>query len=331
MSNKLSILFIILITFVITLFVTKKLIKILTRKRIGQKILEIGPSWHKCKEGTPTMGGLSFIIAFIFAFLCYAVLLALNGDKGEILPLISIVIFALLNCLVGIIDDLAKIKKRKNEGLKPASKLILQAVSAIILLTSLSLLGIVDTVIKIPFLGVSWDLGIFYYVIAFFVICGFINAVNLTDGIDGLASSVSLTSGIFICVVAVTMVHSHSLVLIGSTIIGVSFAFLFFNLHPAKIFMGDTGSLFLGALIVGASFFTSNFLIIVFYGFIFLCEAVSVMLQVTFFKISKGRRIFKMTPLHHHFEKSGWSEMKIVSIFTLINAIFCILAYLSLI
>lgn len=277
------------------------------------------------------MGGLSFIIAFIFAFLCYAVLLALNGDKGEILPLISIVIFALLNCLVGIIDDLAKIKKRKNEGLKPASKLILQAVSAIILLTSLSLLGIVDTVIKIPFLGVSWDLGIFYYVIAFFVICGFINAVNLTDGIDGLASSVSLTSGIFICVVAVTMVHSHSLVLIGSTIIGVSFAFLFFNLHPAKIFMGDTGSLFLGALIVGASFFTSNFLIIVFYGFIFLCEAVSVMLQVTFFKISKGRRIFKMTPLHHHFEKSGWSEMKIVSIFTLINAIFCILAYLSLI
>ena len=277
------------------------------------------------------MGGISFVIAFFFAFLCCALLLAFEKNKSEFLTVISIALFVLLNSLVGLIDDLAKIKKNKNEGLKPIGKLMLQAVSALIFLASFKFNNLINTTIKIPFLNLEYDLGIIYYIFAFFAICGFINAVNLTDGIDGLASSVSLTSGIFICVVAITLIQSKSLALIGATIIGSCFAFLIFNLHPAKIFMGDTGSLFLGALIISSSVLIENFILIVLYGFVFICEAFSVILQVLYFKISKGKRLFKMAPLHHHFEKSGWRETKIVLLFTFINGLSCILAYFSLI
>ena len=329
MDNKLNLIIIILITFFVTLLVTKKLISVLTKKKIGQKILEIGPNWHKSKEGTPTMGGLSFVVAFISSSFVYIALLICQGKTSKILSILIVVIFALINSLVGIVDDVAKIKKNKNEGLKPLGKLMLQSISAIILLCGLGFSGRLDTVIKIPFFNIQYDIGIFYYFIAFLVICGFINAVNLTDGIDGLASSVSLTSGVFICGISVMLVESEGLILLGSTIVGVTFAFLFFNLHPAKIFMGDTGSLFLGALIVGSAFLMNNILLLVLYGFVFLCEAISVILQVLFFKISGGKRLFKMAPLHHHLEKSGWSEMKIVIAFTLVNALFCIFAYAS--
>ena len=331
MSIKLNIMIVALISFFVTLLITKRLIKVFNKKEIGQKILDIGPNWHKSKEGTPTMGGISFIIAFICAFLYCIVVLIIEKNKAEILTAISIVVFVLLNSLIGLIDDLAKIKKNKNEGLKPIGKLTLQALSAVIFLACLKFSNSINTIIKIPLINFEQDLGFLFYVVAFFVICGFINAVNLTDGIDGLASSVSLTSGVFICVVAITIIQTKGLALVGGTIIGSLFAFLIYNLHPAKIFMGDTGSLFLGALIVSTSFLMENLLIIIFYGFVFICEAISVILQVLFFKITKGKRLFKMAPLHHHLEKSGWSESKIVVTFTFINAIGCILAYFILI
>ena len=330
MNNKIEFLIMLIVTFVTTLLLIKRLINVFSKRKIGQKILEIGPSWHKNKNGTPTMGGLSFVIAFILTFFVYLIMLLVSGRNEEIFPVLIVVIFVLINAFVGIIDDLSKIKKDKNEGLKPLSKLLFQGISAILLLAGLTLTHKINTILKIPFLDVEYDIGFFYYFIGFFVICGFINATNLTDGIDGLASSVSLTSGVLISAISMIYTTVEGLGFVGATIIGVTFAFLFFNLHPAKIFMGDTGSLFLGSLIVCASFLINNPLLILLYGFIFLCEAISVILQVTIFRITKGKRLFKMAPLHHHLEKSGFSEMKIVVTFTLINSAFCILAYVSL-
>ena len=329
MDNKIEFLIMLFIAFIVTLLVTKELIKFFTKKKIGQKILEIGPSWHKDKNGTPTMGGLSFVIAFIVAFLVKIILLIINGRNEEILSTLIVILFVLINAFVGVIDDLAKIKKDKNEGLKPLSKLLFQGISAVLLLAGLTFTNKINTILKIPFLNLEYDIGFFYYVLGFFLICGFINATNLTDGIDGLASSVSLTSGVLISAISMMLTNLEGLGFIGAIIVGVTFAFLFYNLHPAKIFMGDTGSLFLGAMIVSASFLINNPLLVIFYGFIFLCEAFSVILQVSFFKITKGKRLFKMAPLHHHLEKSGFNEMKIVVIFTIINAVFCILAFVS--
>lgn len=188
-----------------------------------------------------------------------------------------------------------------------------------------------ETILYIPFLKIYFNIGFFYYIIAFFILCGIVNSVNLTDGIDGLASSITLTIGIVISLASFTNVENIVLSFFGAILIGASIGFLTYNLHPAKVFMGDTGSLFLGAVIVGISFLINNILIVVVYGFVFVCEALSDILQVAYFKISKGKRIFKMAPLHHHFEQKGWSEMKIVSVFSLINLAFCIIAYFGLV
>lgn len=316
-----------IVVMLITILTLKFLIPILASKKMGQKILEIGPRWHKNKEGTPTMGGISFIFAFLIAF---AVFLFIYGTKVEAKQLVcalNIIIYALLNAMIGIIDDFAKLRKAKNEGLTPLAKFSFQAVVAVLFLISLHFSIGINTNLYIPFFDVSIQLGFFYYVLAFFILCGVVNSVNLTDGIDGLASSVTFVVGLFFAVLNFIELKDPTIAFFSAALIGGTLGFLAYNFYPAKVFMGDTGSLFLGAIIVSISFLIDNILLVFVYGIVFICEAISVILQVLYYKATKGKRLFKMAPLHHHFEKIGFGEVKIVLIFSLVNAIFCVLAF----
>ena len=319
-----------LITFAFTVIILKKLIPYLTSKKIGQKILEIGPRWHKNKDGTPTMGGVSFIIASTIAFIAFLCVLFVRSNYREIALSINIMVFALLNGMIGLIDDIAKMKKAENKGLSAKMKFFLQSIIAILFLISMKFTLGIDTLLYIPFMDIYVELGAAYYLIAYLMICGVVNSVNLTDGIDGLASSITCTVGIFFAVINFILLQSEVISFFSAIIISATVGFLIYNFYPAKIFMGDTGSLYLGALVVAMSFLIDNILLVLVYGIVFICEAASDILQVAYFKISKGKRLLKMAPLHHHFEKSGWSEIKIVCIFTVFNSIFCAIAFWGL-
>lgn len=327
MVNQGIFIFVLITVFMITVIVTKKLIPVLLRKKIGQQILEIGPSWHKGKNGTPTMGGLGFVISITLAFIFTMALFGSELEKRELYSIINVFTFGILNGIIGMIDDLAKIRKRENEGLTPKGKLILQSLASILFLVLMSQTGVISTAVKIPYMGVELELGFLYYVFSFLLLCGVTNAVNLTDGLDGLASTCVLTVGMLISFVGISHSDNVALGFFGGALVGATLGFLIYNLHPAKVFMGDTGSLFLGGIVVGVSFVSNNPLLVLVYGFVFIIEAVSVMLQVAYFKLTKGKRLFKMAPLHHHFEKSGFGEIKIVSIFGIVSAVFCIIAY----
>ncbi|MBP3495465.1 MAG: phospho-N-acetylmuramoyl-pentapeptide-transferase [Clostridia bacterium] len=312
----------------LTILITKKIIPVLAKNKMGQRILADGPNWHKEKEGTPTMGGVSFVLATIACFFIFCIFL--KSDTKEIVILLNVLAYSILNALIGIIDDFAKIRNRRNEGLSAKSKFFLQSIAAILFLISLRITVNINTELYIPFVNVKYDIGIFYYILAYFLLCGFVNAVNLTDGLDGLASSVVLSIGLFFAFVSLSLINNAVLSFISAVLIGGTIGFLRFNLHPAKIFMGDTGSLFLGSMVVSISFVINNILLVLVYGFVFLCEALSDILQVVYFKITNGKRIFKMAPIHHHFEKNGWSEIKIVIIFMLVNFAFCLLSYFGI-
>lgn len=320
----------ILTAFIVTLIFTKYLIKYLKTKNIKQKILEEGPSWHKKKEGTPTMGGIAMIFASFVAFLIVCVLFGKNLEKRELMVLLNTFVFAVTNGFVGVVDDLAKIRKRKNEGLTPKGKIVFQSIIAVVYLMLMKVFADVETKVFIPYFDVEIELGILYYVLAFFLLCGMVNAVNLTDGLDGLASLCVLSVGLFLTFCGVAYGENAVSSFSGAILVGTATAFLFYNLHPARIFMGDTGSLFLGGIVVASGFALNNPLLVLIYGFVFVFEALSVILQVAFFKISKGKRIFKMAPFHHHLEKCGISEMKVVCILGLANLLFCVLACFGL-
>ena len=322
------------LTFALTAAISHKLIPVLKSKKMGQKILEIGPRWHKSKEGTPTMGGIAFIAATVIVAALACIASALWGDIESVLPFVYVLLYGVLNGLIGVIDDSAKLRKKQNEGLTARQKYLLQLVAAALFLILMSVTGIVDTTLYIPFVGVTWDLGFFYYVIALLLLTGMVNSINLTDGIDGLASGVTLVVGIFFAAVAFFAAQAASvapaLSLIGATLIGGTLGFLVYNFYPARVFMGDTGSLYLGGMVVGASFLLGNPLIVVVCGIVYICETASVMLQVTYFKLTHGKRLFRMAPIHHHFEQCGWSEVKIVSVFTAVTALACLVAWFGL-
>lgn len=323
-----------ILTFALTAAISHKLIPVLKSKKMGQKILEIGPRWHKSKEGTPTMGGIAFIAATVIVAALACIASALWGDIGSVLPFVYVLLYGVLNGLIGVIDDSAKLRKKQNEGLTARQKYLLQLVAAALFLILMSVTGIVDTTLYIPFVGVTWDLGFFYYVIALLLLTGMVNSINLTDGIDGLASGVTLVVGIFFAAAAFFASQAVSvapaLSLIGATLIGGTLGFLVYNFYPARVFMGDTGSLYLGGMVVGASFLLGNPLIVVVCGIVYICETASVMLQVTYFKLTHGKRLFRMAPIHHHFEQCGWSEVKIVSVFTAVTALACLVAWFGL-
>ena len=317
-----------ILTFAITAILARILIPKLKSMKLGQQILDIGPRWHKSKEGTPTMGGISFIIASLITFLLLSALMVLTDSTEGLVKATIVILFALANGAIGVVDDLTKFKNHRNEGLTATQKYLLQLISAGLFLAALKLWGGLTTELVIPYFDVSLDLGIFYYIFAILLITGVVNAVNLTDGIDGLASSVTLALGAFFAVAAFTL-GSVSTATVSGIAMGACLGFLVYNFYPARVFMGDTGSLFLGGLSVGMAFMINNPLIIVIVGIVYICEAVSVILQVGFYKLTK-KRLFKMAPIHHHFEKCGWTELKIVGVFSLVTVLAGVLAYFGI-
>ncbi len=317
--------------FTLTVLLEKLIIPILRSHKLGQRILEIGPRWHKNKAGTPTMGGICFIMAILAVMAVVSVIITVgNGEKPDLIPLALALGLATLNGMIGFFDDYTKLVKKQNEGFTAKQKIVLQSLVAILYLVAMTFTDNINTALHIPFTSVSLELGAFYYVFAFVLIIGFVNSVNLTDGIDGLASSVTLVVGIFFSVVSFT-VDSRVLALIGASLIGATLGFLCYNFYPARVFMGDTGSLFLGGLVVGATFVLDEPMIIFLVGIIYLIEAASDIIQVGVFKLSGRKiRVFKMAPIHHHFEKCGWSEIKIVVVFSIVTIIFCTVAYFAI-
>ena len=318
-----------IISLVLTVVAERILIPILKSMKMEQKILEIGPRWHKSKEGTPTMGGVGFILASIIAFIIVGIFAATKLDNVNVWAMCITFVFAVLCGCIGIFDDYAKIAKKQNEGLTAGQKYLLQLVVSALYLFFMVWKGGLTTVLKIPFTSIEWDLGIFYYVFAMLLLTGIVNSVNLTDGIDGLAASITAIVGGFFAVIAFVFNMGDVAVLSGIAI-GCCIGFLVYNFYPARVFMGDTGSLFLGGFVVGLAFLVNSPLVIVLAGIVYIAETLSVMLQVASFKLT-GKRIFKMSPIHHHFEKSGWSEIKIVAVFSLVTVIFCLLAYWSMV
>lgn len=315
-----------LLTLVLTACFLRFLIPVLKSKKMGQKILDIGPRWHKSKEGTPTMGGIAFICAFLLVF---AVLFSVGYLREEIDNIgfaIITVGFAVGNGLIGVIDDRTKFSKGQNEGLLSWQKYLLQLILCAVYLFLIKHFGFIETSVYIPFLKRNIELGILYYPLAVILITGVVNSVNLTDGIDGLAASETAIVSAFFSFVAFTA-GSLSLALISGAAVGCCLGFLIYNFYPAKVFMGDTGSLFLGALAVGMAFIANNPLIIIVVGIMYICESVSDIIQVLYFKLTHGKRFFKMAPIHHHFEKCGWNEIKIVVVFSLITLIACAISY----
>ncbi|HHW23988.1 MAG TPA: phospho-N-acetylmuramoyl-pentapeptide-transferase [Clostridiales bacterium] len=314
-----------ILTFALTAIFLRFLIPALKSWKLGQKILDIGPRWHKSKEGTPTMGGLAFIAACIVTSgITVGFITARDGIAGSSALLLSLGL-ALANGAIGVFDDLVKFSHKRNEGLTAGQKYFLQLLVAGLYLFGMVMTGNASTELFIPFVGIYLDLGIFYYVIALLVITGIVNSVNLADGVDGLVSCETTVVGIFFAAVSLTVGDYHA-AFMSALLIGACLGFLVYNFPPAKVFMGDTGSLFLGGLLVGLAFTLGNPLIILLAGVMYVVESLSVILQVTSYKLTR-KRIFKMSPIHHHFEMCGWSELKIDLVFTLITALACCLAW----
>ena len=294
------------------------ILPLLRRLKFGQSIREEGPSWHRKKGGTPTMGGLMFIGAFIM------VAPFVIRSMGTAALAICAVLFG----IIGFVDDYIKVVKKRNLGLTASQKFLAQLLVTVAFLLFLLYNRALDTYIIIPFVQKQLNLGILFIPFAAFVLLGFVNGVNLTDGIDGLAGFVTLAVTLFLSIVAYRQ-GNGSLCLGCLAVAGAVLGFLLFNAHPAKVFMGDTGSLFLGGFVAGAAILLRQELLLVICGIIYVAEALSVVLQVASFKLT-GKRIFKMSPIHHHFEMCGWNEIKIVCVFTLITVLACTVCYLSI-
>ncbi len=308
------------LAFVLTLLLEKLLIPVLARLKMGQRILEIGPSWHMSKQGTPTMGGIAFLISVTLTALVFSLV------NNVSMPLLLTALYALFNGLIGITDDLIKLKRKQNEGLSATAKFLLQLIFAAIYVILLSVTGIVSTELYIPFVKISIDIGRLYYPFALLVLTGFGNAVNLTDGLDGLCASVTSAVMLYFAFMSLSL-QSLDCAVISFAVLGAALAFLVYNFHPAKVFMGDTGSLFLGAAVGGAALISGKNTAIFIVGAIYLAEAASVMLQVLYYKATK-KRLFLMAPIHHHFEKKGIGEVKITVSFTAVTLALAGISYL---
>ncbi len=315
-----------LISFILTAAMGKVVIPWLHRLKAGQSIKKDGPTWHMSKQGTPTMGGIMFIVAIAIAVVICSFADMRRGDFGAL----YVYGFALVFGVIGFIDDFMKVKYHKNEGLTAIQKFLLQLAAAILLIVILRNAGYLSTNLYIPFFNVYWKLPlVVYLVLAAFIIVGCVNSVNLTDGVDGLAAGVTIPVALFFTVAAVLMKYTELGVLAAALLGGLA-AFLIYNFHPAKVFMGDTGSLFLGGLVCGLAFALDIPLILILVGIVYICETLSDIIQVAYFKATHGKRIFKMAPLHHHFEMCGWSEYKLFFVFSGITLAACALAVIGI-
>ena len=315
-------------SFLLTVILSRCIIPILVAKKAGQPIRKEGPQSHMSKAGTPTMGGIAFILAIAMALTGISIWYAISAKQNELIPMALTMALAVMNGMIGFFDDYKKLVKKENEGLKAGQKFTLQVLAAIAYVVLLKVLGYIDTSIHIPFTTINVELGAVYYIFAVILIVGVVNSVNLTDGLDGLASTVTLVVAVFFSFLAFSYLDS-SLGMISAVLVGAMLGFLIFNHHPAKVFMGDTGSLFLGGAVTGAAFMINEPMIIIIAGGVYVFEAVSVILQVGFFKMTH-KRIFKCAPVHHHFEACGWSEVKVVTVFSLVTALLCVLAWFGI-
>jgi phospho-N-acetylmuramoyl-pentapeptide-transferase len=317
----------VLLSFTATALLAKKFIHFLISKKMNQHIYEMGPRWHKSKAGTPTMGGIFFITAIL---LTIAVLSFFAIPKDALIPVWITLGMAVLFAGVGFVDDYAKLIKKQNEGLKAYQKFVLQLLVSTLYIGTMCALGYMDTVIPIPFTDIKWDLEIAFYPLAVILLVGVDNSVNLTDGIDGLCATVTAVVAAFFAIIGTALMMpslGNGITLFEGALFCVMLGFLVYNWNPARIFMGDTGSLFLGGMVTGLAFLTDNPLLILVVGLIYIIETVSVILQVGSYKLFK-KRIFKMAPIHHHFEKCGWGERKIVTVAASITAVLCVIAYI---
>ena len=315
------------IGFAVTTVVGKLLIPVLVQLKAGQSIKEIGPTWHMNKQGTPTMGGLMFIIGI-------GVAIIIAGWKGMMEGNFShlyVYVFSLVFGIIGYIDDYQKVKYHHNTGLTALQKFLLQLAAAVAFLCLMRYEGMLSPNLYIPFFNTHIVLNwVVYLILAAFIIVGTVNAVNITDGVDGLSSSVTLPVAIFFAVIGWRWGTEYlQLGVFAAALLGGLLGFLIYNHYPAKVFMGDTGSLFLGGAVAALAFAYDMPLILILVGIVYICETMSDIIQVGYFKLTHGKRIFKMAPLHHHFEMCGWKETKVVGVFAAVSLVFCVLAYLG--
>lgn len=321
-----------LLSFAVAALGGRALIPFLHKLKFGQPIkVEFGPKWHENKQGTPTMGGIMFIISTVVSVAVGYVIYRMTSDptlgfestaaSNSALRLLCCIIFCILFGVMGFIDDFTKVVRKNNDGLSPMQKIVIQIFIAAAWLFAMRYLG--DTYTKINLGFVSFDIGWFYYPLMVVVILYLTNAVNLTDGIDGLCGTVTMVNMLLFTIIF-SLAANSEMTLFSMSVAGGCLGFLVWNFHPAKCFMGDTGSMFLGAAVTAAGIVSHNHLVLVLLALVYIIEALSVVIQVTYFKYTKkkygeGRRIFKMTPIHHHFEMSGFSEYKIVITFSLFS------------
>lgn len=314
-----SAIYAILIAFVINIFLCPTIIPFLTRLKFGQNVRDDGPQSHLIKSGTPTMGGIMILISLVISSLFF-----LKGNKDGIAVLFVTIGYG----IIGFIDDYIKVVKKRSLGLRAYQKIIGQLIITGVFLYYLYNYSNVGTDIYIPFTnGKTLELGVLFIPFFFIVMVGTVNSVNLTDGLDGLASGVTVLVVIFFLFNALAI--NKGLLPITGAAVGALLGFLLFNTHPAKVFMGDTGSLALGGLVASIAIIMKMPLFIIIVGIIYVIEAVSVMLQVGYFKLTKGKRLFKMAPIHHHFEQCGWKEVKVVAVFYIITAMACLVGFLA--
>ena len=299
------------------------LLPVLRALKAGQSIREVGPTWHNSKAGTPMMGGLMFIFGLIVCLV------------GNLITVEDYTVFYVLGLslcfgLIGFLDDFYKLKFKRNLGLTSFQKAALQAAVSAIYLYVLYRSNSMSCDLYVPFVNVTVPIHPLVYIFfAMFVMVGCVNAVNLTDGLDGLCASVTLPVMVFFAAAAICM-GKLDLALLPAALVGGLVAYLFYNWHPAKVFMGDTGSLFLGGVVCAMAFALDMPLVLILVGFVYIVETMSVILQVGYFKLTHGKRLFKMSPIHHHYEMSGWKEEKIVFVFAGVTALMCVLAWFGI-
>lgn len=309
-----------IISFALSAILGPIVIPFLHRIKFGQTIREEGPQSHLKKNGTPTMGGVIFLIPFVIASLFYM------KQYPEVIP---VILMTMAFGVIGFIDDFVKVVLKRAMGLRAWQKMSLEIIVTAGFAFYMMKSDSVDLMMRIPFAnGYLADLGFWAVVILVIAVPGTVNGANFTDGLDGLASSVTSVIAVFFAVVSMTL---------GSGIAPACFAmlgglmgFLLYNVYPAKVFMGDTGSLALGGFVIACAYMTRTPIFVIIVAFIYLAEVMSVILQVGFFKITKGKRIFKMAPIHHHFELCGWSETRVVAVFTIITILLSVIAYIGL-
>ena len=332
--DRIWIIMAVVLAFAITSISGMWLLPILRKLHFGQTILDIGPRWHKSKQGTPTMGGIMFIFGIVLSVVVSFLVMQL-GPGASSGPGSSIVkarlfyglMLAIAFGLIGFTDDYLKIVRKQNEGLTPNQKLFLQLLFAIGYLALLYVSGSRSTTLVIPFVGML-DIGFLYYPFALFAILALSNAVNFTDGLDGLLSSVTFVVAIAYMILT-ALLNLWELEILAAAMAGGCLGFLVWNFYPAKVFMGDTGSLFLSGLVIALCFGTELPLFVVLIGIIYVVEMASVVIQMTYFKLTHGKRIFKMSPIHHHFELCGYTEVQIVVAFAMVTAAGSALAILA--